>query len=185
MEGIKMQVEIREIAPFSIVGYASRHRIPGVKSIAQLPAGFYDIVNKDYVAELTALYQVYNQFHHCEVMLCLDVDEEQGSFTYMMGVGVAETEYNAPLRPGTYRHEIPGGMYAVFTTPIAGDEAYTQDAARQDTWQYILEEWLPKSEYVYDDTRMDYEYHDERAHDDWREDGKCVTEIRIPVCKRK
>ena len=180
-----MQVEIKEIAPFSIIGYASRHRMPGVKSMAQLPPSFYDIVNKDYVAELTALYQVYTQFQHCEVMLCLDIDEEQSSFTYMMGVGVTETECTAPLRPGTYRHKIPGGLYAVFTTPLAGDETYTQNAALQDTWKYILEEWLPGSEYEYDDTRMDYEYHDERAHDNWRDDGKCCTEVRIPIVKRK
>jgi len=180
--GTKMQVEIKEIKPFSIVGYASRHRMPGVKSMAQLPPGFYDIVNKDYVAELMALYQVYNQFQHCEVMLCLDIDEEQGSFTYMMGVGVTETEYAAALRPGTYRHTIPGGLYAVFTTPLSDDN--TQNAILQETWKYILEDWLPGSEYEYDDARTDYEYHDERAHGDWRDDGKCCTEIRIPIRKR-
>ena len=183
--GIKMQVEIKKIQSFSIVGYASRHIMPGVRSMAHLPPSFYDVVNKDYVAELTALYQVYSQFHHCEVMLCLDIDEEQGSFTYLMGVGVSEAEYAIPLRPGTYRHELPGGLYAVFTTPLAGDEAYTQNAALQDTWKYILEDWLPRSEYEYDDSRTDYEYHDERAHDDWRDDCKCCTEIRIPICKRK
>jgi len=184
--GIKMQVELKELAPFSIVGYASRHRMPGVKSMAHLPPSFYDVVNKDYVAELMALYQVYSQFQHCEVMLCLDIDDEMGSFTYMMGVGVAEAEYAVPLRPGTYRHEISGGLYAIFTTPLThdDDEEYTQNAALQDTWKYILEDWLPKSEYEYDDTRMDYEYHDERAHSDWREDGKCCTEIRIPVRRK-
>jgi len=180
---IKMQVQIKDLQPFSIVGYASRHRMPEVKSMAQLPAGFYDLVNKDYVAELIALYEIYKQFEHCEVMTCLDVDDVQGSFTYMMGVGIAEAEYSIPLRPGTYRHEISGGLYAIFTTPLAGDE--TQTAALRNTWKYILEDWLPSSEYEYDDSRTDYEYHDERAHDDWREDGKCVTEVRIPICKRK
>jgi len=176
------QVEIKEIAPFSIVGYASRHRMSGVKSIAQLPPGFYDIINLDYAAELTALYQIYNQYPHCEVMLCLDVDDEEGSFTYMMGVGVAEAEYATPLRPGTYRHAIPGGLYAVFTTPLSNND--NQTAILTATWKYILEEWLPASEYKYDDSRTGYEYHDERAHDDWRTDGMCCTEIRIPICKR-
>ena len=104
----------------------------------------------------------------------------------MMGVGVAEAECAIPLRPGTYRHEISGGLYAIFTTPLTHDEdqTYTQNAALQDTWKYILESWLPESEYEYDDTRADYEYHDERAHSDWRDDGKCCTEIRIPIRKR-
>ena len=177
-----MQVEIKEITPFSIVCYASRHRMPGVRSMAQLPPGFYNVVNNDYEAELTALYENYNQFQHCEVMLCLDINEAQDTFTYLMGVGISDAECNNPLRPGTYHHQIPGGQYAIFTTPLAGDD--TQLAALQDTWKYILEAWLPKSQYEYDDTRADYEYHDERAHSDRRPDGKCVTEVRIPIRTR-
>ena len=179
-----MQVQIKEVSPFSVVGYTSRHRLPGVKSMANLP-GFYDTAKRDYGAELSALYQTYTKFQHCEVILCLDIDDKEDCFTYMIGIGVDKDDHSEPQRPGTYRHELPGGLYAVFTTPIAGDEAYTQLAALQDTWKYILEEWLPGSEYEYDETRVDYEYHDERAHDDWRSDGKCCTEIRVPICKRK
>ncbi|MCL2404923.1 MAG: AraC family transcriptional regulator [Defluviitaleaceae bacterium] len=180
--GIKMQVEIKVLTPFSVIGYASRHRMPGVKSIANLP-GFYDTAMKDYAAELSTLFHTYTNFHHCEVILCLDVDEEHNCFTYMVSIGLGEMDYNIPQRPGTYRHEIPGGLYAVFTTPLAGDDA--QLTAIQDTWKYVLEDWLPGSEYEYDDMRLDYEYHDERAHPDWRDDGKCCTEIRIPIRKRK
>ena len=180
--GSKMQVEIKELTPFSVIGYASRHKMPGVKSIANLP-GFYDTVKKDYAAELSTLCHTYTNFHHCEVILCLDVDEEHDCFTYMISIGLGEADYNVPQRPGTYRHEIAGGMYAVFTTPLADDDK--QLTAMQDTWKYILEDWLPGSEYEYDDTRMDYEYHDERAHSNWRDDGKCCTEIRIPIRKRK
>ena len=180
--GIKMQFEIKELTPFSVIGYASRHRMPGVNGIAKLP-GFYDTANKDYGAELNTLFHTHTRFQHCEVMLCLDIDEEHDCFTYMMGIGVDKDDFSTPQRPGTYRHEIQGGLYAVFTTPLADDN--TQLAATQDTWKYALEEWLPNSEYEYDDTRLDYEYHDERAHSDRRDDGKCCTEIRIPICKRK
>jgi len=182
--GISMQVQIKETDPFSVIGYASRHRLPGVKGMANLP-GFYDTVNRDYGAELSALFEIYTNYHHCEVILCLDIDEKHDCFTYMIGVGLDKSDHSAPLRPGAYRHELSGGLYAVFTTPLAGDETYTQLAALQDTWKYILEQWLPSSGYEYDDTRTDYEYHDERAHDDWREDGKCCTEVRIPIKKKK
>jgi len=63
------------------------------------------------------------------------------------------------------------------------DEVYTQNAALQDTWKYILENWLPESEYEYDDTRMDYKYHDERAHSDWRDDGKCCGRCHCRLAK--
>ena len=178
---IKMQVEIKEIAPFSAIGYASRHKIPGMKSIANLP-GFYDTAKKNYAAELNTLYHTHTQYPHCEIIMCLDVDEEHNCFTYMIGVGLGKDDFNVPQRLGTYRHELLGGLYAVFTTPLADDDG--QLTALQDTWKYALEEWLPKSEYAYDETRTDYEYHDERAHSDWRDDGKCCTEIRIPICKR-
>jgi AraC family transcriptional regulator len=179
---IKMQVEIKELTPFSVIGYASRHRMPNIKSIANLP-GFYDTAKKDYAAELSTLFYTHTNFRHCEVILCLDVDEEHDCFTYMIGVGVDKTDFTVQQRPGTYRHDIPGGLHAVFTTPLAGDD--TQLSALQDTWKYVLEDWLPGSEYEYDETRTDYEYHDERAHSDWRDDGKCCTEIRIPIRKRK
>ena len=180
--GFNMQVQIKEIQPFSVIGYASRHRIPGVKNMAHLP-NFYNVAKKDYDAELSALYKIYTRFQHCEVILCLDIDEDDDCFTYMIGVGVDKTDYGVLQRPGTYRHEIPGGLYAVFTTPLANND--TQLTVLQDTWKYILEDWLPGSEYEYDETRPDYEYHDERAHDDWRDDGKCCTEIRIPIVNRK
>jgi AraC family transcriptional regulator len=35
--GINMQVQIKELTPFAVVGYASRHKIPGVKNMANLP----------------------------------------------------------------------------------------------------------------------------------------------------
>ena len=49
----------------------------------------------------------------------------------------------------------------------------------------ILEDWLPGSEYEYDDARVDFEYHDERAHSGWSDDGKCCTDIYMPLRERK
>ena len=179
--GIKMQVEIKEIKPFVVVGYASRHKLPGIKNISNLP-GFYDDAKKDYAAELNTLNHTYTKSRHCEVILCLDVDEEHDVFTYMMGVGVDEADYNVPQRPGTYRHQMQGGLYAVFTTPWAGDDTLLQTL--KETWEQILSHWLPESQYEYDDTRLDYEYHDERAHP-WLHDGKSCTDICIPIRMKK
>ena len=113
--------------------------------------------------------------------ICFDIDEEHACFTYMLGVGVDAADADVPPRPGTHRHVLSGGLYAVFTTPLVAEDAYVQSI--QDTWQKILTQWLPASVYAYDDARMAYEYYDERDHA-WLHDGKSRMEIRVPVCAR-
>jgi AraC family transcriptional regulator len=77
---------------------------------------------------------------------------------------------------------LQGGLYAVFTTPWADDD--TQLQLLQETWKQILHHWLPESQYEYDATRLDYEYHDERAHSDENE-GKSCTDVCIPIRLKK
>ena len=74
--------------------------------------------------------------------------------------------------------EIPGGLYAVFTTPEVPDEQYPNSIA--NAWKEILTNWLPNSLYEYDDTRLDYEAYDERDHGDIVQMDVCV-----PLRKRK
>jgi len=47
--GITMQVQIREIKPFTVAGYTSRHRMPGVSKISDIPA-FWEQINMEYSA---------------------------------------------------------------------------------------------------------------------------------------
>ena len=68
--------------------------------------------------------------------------------------------------------EMPGGLYAVFTTPKVSDEQYPQSIA--ETWGEILTGWLPGSQYEYDDTRLDFEAYDERDHGDIVQMDICV-----------
>jgi AraC family transcriptional regulator len=159
--GIKMQVQIKEIKPITVVGYTSRHRMPGVSKIADIPV-FWEKINLEYAAALSTLHHTYTKSHHCEVGICFDIDEEHDCFTYMLGVGVDEADATVPQRPGTYLYKMQGGLYAVFTTPEVHEDQYTQSI--KDTWKQILDEWLPGSKYEYDNERIDYEYYDERDH---------------------
>lgn len=177
----KMQVKIKEIQPFHVVGYASRHRIPGVSGISNIPI-FADEAHLDYVASLSTLHWTYVRSHHCEVSVCFDVDEENDCFTYMLGVGVDKEDYDVPLRPGTYLYEQEGGLYAVFTTPLVEEEQYFQSI--RDTWKKILSQWLPESEYEFDSGRNEFEYYDERDHA-WLHDGKSQMDIYIPIRKKE
>lgn len=175
--GINMQVQIKEIKPFSLVGYTSRHRMPSVSKMSDIPA-FWEKINLEYGAALSTLHDTYTQSIHCEIAVCFDIDEEHECFTYMLGVGVDEADLAVSQRLGTYLHQMQGGLYAVFTTPLVDEAQYVQSIP--DTWKQILNDWLPYSEYEYDNARMDFEYYDERDHGDMAQMDICV-----PIRKRK
>ena len=176
-----MQVQIKETDPFPIVGYTSRHKMPGVKKIADIPV-FWEKINLEYSTALSTLHNYYTKSHHCEVAVCFDIDEEHECFTYMLGVAVDEADSDLPQRMGTYLHQIKGGLYAVFTTPLVDEDQYITSI--QETWQQILTHWLPESKYEYDDSRTDYEYYDERDHS-WMHDGKSQMDIYLPIRERQ
>ena len=176
--GIKMQVEIKEIKPFVVVGYASRHEMPGLKGIADITPAFWDKIAWECNAPLTTLHDTYVNSHHYEVCMCLDIDDKHDFFTYLISVGVDEADCDVPQRPGTYRHQIQGGLYAVFTTPWVNEDEFSTSI--KETWNQILNHWLPKSQYEYDDRRVDYEYYDERDHSDTNA-GKQQMDICIPI----
>ncbi|MHC1694104.1 MAG: helix-turn-helix domain-containing protein [Eubacteriales bacterium] len=179
--GINMQVQIEETKSQTVVGYSSRHRMPNVNKISDIPV-FWQKINLEYEAALSTLHHTYTKSNHCEIAVCFDINDEHDCFTYMLGVGVDEVDSTVLQRPGTYLYRMQGGLYAIFTTPLVDEEQYVQSI--QDTWKQILDNWLPGSEYEYDNTRVDYEYYDERDHS-WLHDGKSRMDIYIPIRIRK
>jgi AraC family transcriptional regulator len=135
--GTTMHPEIKTKNGLTVVGYTSRHRMPDVRGISDIPA-YWDSIGLDYGAELSTLHHAYEKSRHCEVGCCFDIDEEHGCFTYMLGVGVDEADAAVPERPGTYRYELPGGLYAIFRTPLVEEERYV--ASIQQAWKGILTE---------------------------------------------
>lgn len=79
-----------------------------------------------------------------------------------------------------YTLEVPKATYAVFTTPTVEDENFV--VSIEGTWKYILEEWLPNSDYEIDDSKLDFEFYDERCHP-W-EYEKLSMDIYVPIIKK-
>lgn len=79
--------------------------------------------------------------------------------------------------------DVPEAEYAVFTTPpvdTSTDKEQIEFAqVIKSSWKYIFEEWFKDSGYVYDETKLDFEFYDERCHS--RPDT--VMEIYVPVKK--
>jgi AraC family transcriptional regulator len=178
--GITMQVQIREIAPFTVAGVASRHALPNVRRCADIPA-YWHTIAMDYGKHLARLYDAFTPARHGEYALCFNVDECAGEFTYLLGVEFGEGADESKLEPDMRKAEIPGGLYAVFTTPKVPNEQYPQSIA--DTWAEILTRWLPGSPYAYDDARPGFEAYDERDHA-WLHDGMVQMDICVPVIRK-
>ncbi len=78
------------------------------------------------------------------------------------------------------RVDVPGGLYAIFSTPPVEDYIETIE----DTWNEIFRSWLPTSEFELDDTRPDFEYYDHRDHR-WYFGGKVQMDICIPIRQKE
>ena len=179
--GINMQVQIKEIKPFKVIGVISRHSLPNVKRSADIPA-FWNTISLDYGNHLSRLYETFTPVIHGEYGFCFDVDENTGEFTYLLGVMLDDSANDAKTQPDMRKIEMPGGLYAVFTTPQVPEEQYTNAIA--DTWTEILTHWLPESPYQYDDTRMDFEAYDERDHA-WLHNNTAQMDIYVPLAPKQ
>ncbi|MNC31090.1 Bacterial transcription activator, effector binding domain [compost metagenome] len=175
-----MHVAIIEKESFLVVGFESRHTMPQVKRVSDIPA-FWDTLAMEYGPLLLRLHHTFTQSEHCEYSVCYNVDENTGEFSWLLGVGVDNKEDKGKIEVDMCQKKMPGGLYAVFTTPRVPEKEYPQSIA--DAWKEILTNWLPNSDYEYDESRLDFERYDERDHA-WLHEGTCQMEIAIPICLR-
>lgn len=126
------------------------------------------------------MYAQLNPPKHGEYGLCVSSPDEE-TVTYLLGVLVEDF---SKVTPDMIAVEVPAAQYAVFTTPevdLTHEETYDEvlSGVIKSTWKYIFEEWFPGSGYVYDESKMDFEFYDERCH--FRPDGS--MEIWVPVSR--
>lgn len=178
--GTNMHPHLIEWSPFIVVGWPGKHKLPGIRNMGDTPA-YWDSIQIDYVPMLVKLHDMFPLSKHCEVALCADIDTQTGTFTYMLGKGIDVHEDLDSIEPDMTAMEVGGGLYAVFSTPIVEADEYVQSI--RDTWDRILTDWLPNSEFEYDETRLSFEYYDHRDHG-WYFEGKQQMDIFIPVAQR-
>jgi len=128
-------LEIVDMKSFTVVGFTSRHTIPNVRFIHDIPL-YWDTINLDYVDDLTRLHNTFNKSRHCEYAVCFDVDQSTSQFTYLLGVGVDNPEDLSKFELDMYKMKMPGGLYAKFTTPLVESSEYPKTV--RDTWKNHL-----------------------------------------------
>ncbi len=171
--GILMQPKIVDREAFKIVGYEFKTTLRNNAHSRDIPA-FWDKCNIE--GKEAKLYETQQPPKHGEYGICVNTNMETDEFSYVLGVEV--TDFQNALDE-MYQLEVPAATYAVFTTPLVHDAEFV--ASIQGTWKYILEEWFPNSGYEIDDTKLDFEFYDERCHP-WEYD-KFVMEIHVPIKK--
>jgi AraC family transcriptional regulator len=179
--GTMIKPDILELKPFTVVGFPQRYKAPNVKFTRDIPL-YWETINLDYDEPLTRLHQVFHRSKHTEYTLCYDIDPVTNEFTYMLGVGVDTAEELNAVEPDMMVKKMPGGLYARFTTPRV--EAAKSSQAVKDTWKSIFNDWLPASQYRFDEKRYDFEYYDLRDHA-WENNGMTQMDIFIPIQKRQ
>ncbi|MHC0038774.1 GyrI-like domain-containing protein [Pseudoneobacillus sp. C159] len=106
-----------------------------------------------------------------ELGICTDFHD--GSFTYLIGMEVEPTDQ---VPEGMIYKTFPASQYAVFTTPNATNETFTQSI--QETWGNVFQTWLPTSGYEHSGG-AEIEWYDERC---WGNEYKQM-DIYVPVKK--
>jgi len=177
--GLIMTPYIIEMTPFTVAGRTNLQKIPNVKRTADI-AAFWDEPESDAGELLDNTNKLFPKSKHCEVVMCYDVDDNTGDFIYFVGRGVTHPDDMKNILPEMATYEIKG-LYAVFSTPPVS-EKFVQTI--RETWNSILIEWLPNSEFEYDEARKDFEYHDYRCHG-WFFGGKEQIDICIPIRLKK
>lgn len=183
-----MQPHLTELTPFTVVGRTMKIKASDVRRHADIPALCYsrefERSGDDLLEGVLECLPKSDAMKHCEISMCYDFDPDEGSFTYMLGRGAFCQDELAKLPSDLTRVEI-SGLYAAFSTPLVPFEQHDRYAQTiRDTWNAILTQWLPASEFEYDDARRDFEYYDYRDHGRYF-GNRCQMDIYIPVRQRE
>lgn len=174
--GIVMQPKIVNRDSFKIVGYEFKTTLRNNAHSRDIPA-FWDQCNIE--GKEAHLYNTQKPPRHGEYGICVNTNVETDEFSYILGVEVTSFDQ---ATDEMCKLEVPAATYAVFTTPAvaSNDDSFVNSI--KGTWKFILEEWFPNFGYEIDDSKLDFEFYDERCHT-WENDKICM-DIYIPIKKR-
>ncbi|GKX66675.1 AraC family transcriptional regulator [Inconstantimicrobium mannanitabidum] len=172
--GIVMEPKIINRDAFKIVGYKFDTTLRNNTHSRDIPA-FWD--KCDIEGKEAKLYETQKTVKHGEYGICINTNMNTDEFSYVLGVEVGD--FSNALDE-MYKVEVPTATYAVFMTPEVQEDDFVNSI--KGTWTYILEEWFPNSGYEIDDSKLDFEFYNERCHP-WEYNKVCMY-IYIPIVKK-
>lgn len=161
------RVRIEERAGFYVAGMVIMTTAE-VPSIAQKPALWEHIWLGE---QENKIYALAKPEEHGEYYISFPVKNDLYRLVTCVKIDAPES-----VDDRLYVDWVPGGLYAVFSTPPCEDR-FPETIV--ETWRYIFDVWLPESGYALAETGIDYEFYDERCHE-----KPYSMDICIPVVKR-
>lgn len=169
--GISMDYRITTKPGFDVIGYSIRTRNVEGQNQQDIPAFWQRYMQEQMGKSLYA-----QAVSNAEYGICGEFDMETGEFSYIIGV---EAREGAEVPEGAVLRHYPEQTYAVFTTPKAKPERFTESI--QSTWNAIFSEWFPHSGYEHAGA-AEFEYYDERC---WQDRNEWLEmDIYIPIRKK-
>jgi len=113
-----------------------------------------------------------------EIGMWFHPEEKDGDLSYFFGPVVDNFDF---VPQGMVTVEVPSADYAVFTTDpadLAHDKKAFADTI-QKTWKYIFEEWFEKSDYIFDQEKVAFEFYTDK--NGGMDSDHAVADIYIPV----
>ncbi len=160
-----MEYRIETYPAMRIIGFAIQTTSTDGQNSKEIPA-FWQAYMQDQLGAKVAG----KKRPDVELGVCTTMDED-GTFRYIIGF---ETDDETEVPEGMVDYVIPEATYAIFTTPPAGQEDFTDSI--QGTWNKVFSEWFPTSGYE-QACAPDFEWYDQRC---WPDEGKQI-DIYIPV----
>lgn len=172
--GFFMNPTIKRVPAFKVAGYGIETNIENgyMKDIA----AYWENYTGENLED--KMYKQLNPKKHGEVGMCI-TPSNNGNVIYLLGVIVEDF---SKTTKDMLTMNVPEAEYAVFTIPPVDltKEVLENDSlsdAVKSGWKYIFEKWFPNSGYIYDESKFDFEFYDERCHS--RKDS--TMEIYIPI----
>ena len=155
-----------------IIGLVLHTSFKDGRQAQEIPPFFHDVVEKK------TLDIVSNRLNENQVCI-FRMKKGSPDFDYIMGVEVSSTE-NIP--EGMESLTLPKSEYAAMPVVKRGNA----DVLKGFT--YLLEEWLPRSDYIQELKKLGFIYYDERFLPIFREQGYAgnpVAELYVPVRQKE
>lgn len=170
--GIVLEPKFVSLPDIKLAGYVTKTSTADGKNITGIPAFWKDYMSDGRMDRLHSEKFVEN---HAEYGACFPENIETGEFDYVIGV---KAKKGADIPEEYYVCNLPAATYAVFSTPPCTGDTFSSTI--QGVWDYIFNEWLQKSGYVYAPDCVDFELYDERCMSPTAK----VCDIYIPVVKK-
>lgn len=177
VNGDIMKPKIIKKDGFKVAGYGIKTDVSNGNHTKDIAAFWSNYEGENLESKM---YNILNPKKHGEYGLFIPIGEDSGESIYLLGV---EVDHFNNITSDMITIDVPSAEYVVFTTPPidTSNDPVQNDFAQiiSSTWKYVFEEWFESSGYKFDESKLDFEFYDERCHS--RLDT--VMEIYVPIVK--